>query len=275
MMQISGVTGTVGIAIAMLAGPALADEPIDERDYTGQPLLYEDFAGDEPGEVHADLAADHRMEVVSGEGRYGGPALRVAYVGFDRGSERLVQRFPLAREVDEATMNYHVRFDEDFQFVGGGKMHGLGPENPIAGGGDMVPDRWSARINFRREGGTSTYIYSQNKDTPWGEAVVAEDFNFEPGQYHAVSLYVRINDPGQDNGIAHIYIDGERVVTHEGIEYRGDGVDEARIHHLLFSTFHGGSAPRWAPTDEDGEYVTVYATYDNFAVYEGKVIRSE
>jgi hypothetical protein len=39
-------------------------------------------------------------------------------------------------------------FDQDWQWVLGGKLHGLGPEQPITGGNERLPTGWSARVTF-------------------------------------------------------------------------------------------------------------------------------
>lgn len=37
----------------------------------------------------------------------------------------------------------------------------------------------------------------------------------------------------------------------------------SQIQRLLFSTFHGGSSPDWAPRHSDGRYKTDCAYFDN------------
>ncbi len=54
---------------------------------------------------------------------------------------------------------------------------------------------------------------------------------------------------------------------------RGTDSDASLINKFLFSSFHGGHEPEWTPRDADGNYKTVYATFDNIAVYEGELVR--
>ncbi len=70
-----------------------------------------------------------------------------------------------------------------------------------------------------------------------------------------------------------MYVDGELIERHEGLRFRGSGVEESLINKFMFSTFHGGHEPNWAPRNADGSYKTVYATFDNIAVYEGEHVR--
>lgn len=232
-------------------------------------VFFEDFES-EPFRITHDL-----VEAAPGEGVDGGTALKVRYIGFEQGSRRVVRQMPLGERGEEYTLVFDVRFDEDFQFVRGGKLHGLGPARPIAGGRDMRPDGWSARANFAAGGEARTYLYNQDQPGTWGTSKGNRDFAFTPGRYHAISFHVKLNDPEEANGFAHIYVDGELVVPHNDVRFRGEDGDHTLIDRALFSTFHGGSSPTWAPVDEDGEFTTVYAWFDNLAVYRGKFVRDE
>ena len=85
---------------------------------------------------------------------------------------------------------------------------------------------------------------------------------------------MRVNDdPEVANGFSRLYIDGELVERHENLRLRGADNEASLINKFMFSSFHGGHMPEWAPRDEDGNYKTVYATFDNISVYEGEHIR--
>ena len=62
------------------------------------------------------------------------------------------------------------------------------------------------------------------------------------------------------------------MTNHEGVIFRNAGGDNTKIRTLLFSTFHGGNKPKWAPKNPDGTYATVYADFDNIAVHQGSYI---
>jgi hypothetical protein len=89
-----------------------------------------------------------------------------------------------------------------------------------------------------------------------------------------VTLHVRVNDPPEaSNGFSRLYVDGELIEQHENLRLRGTGGDATLINKFMFSSFHGGHHPHNAPRDAEGNYTTVYATFDNIKVYEGEHIR--
>lgn len=234
----------------------------------GAPLLKETFEGEGQSCLKRRLT-DRPSTAIGPYGRES-RGVRVDYVGYEQGSGRIVFRCPLPSKGLEYTLSYDVRFDKDFQFVRGGKLHGLGPEHVMSGGGGTAPDGWSARVVFHKNGGVGTYVYNQAQSGKYGLADWADGFRFEPGRFHRVTLYVRINSAADaSDGIVRLYVDGQKLIDRVGIRYRGVSGDQALITSMLFSTFHGGGDPTWAPKDKDGRFVTVSADFDNFEAFAG------
>lgn len=225
------------------------------------PLL-ENFDAAEPSDLARALIALDQVELARGQGVDGSDAIRVWYRGNGRGSERVILNYPLA-PATAYRLSYAVRFCEDFDFARGGKLHGLGPARPVAGGNRVTADRWSARAMFRRGGGLQSYVYSQNKPSRYGEGVVAKNFRFAPGRYYRLTLEVRLNDVGQANGSMRILVDGEQVLSHRNIRFRSSDAEGALINTLMFNTFHGGHDPQWAPRDARGRFAKVCAYFDD------------
>lgn len=244
--------------------------------HAGEPLLHWDFErGSEDATLVDFLARTPLATLVPGAGRGGGAGLRVRYVGSEQGSERVLARIALPGAYRAATLNYVVRFAPDFQFVKSGKLHGLGPDKPIAGGREMQPDGWSARITW---GGDSPkiYVYRQDKSSDYGVGPKAEDFHFARERWYDLALYVQVNEPATEaNGVVELYADGKLLVSDSGIRFRAVDGPETLIRNFLFNTFHGGHAPENAPRDTDGKLITVHAFFDDFAVFEGKHIRGK
>lgn len=236
-------------------------------------LLEEDFEG--PSDIFTKAAGrSGLLEVVDGAGVAGTRGLRALYEGCEIGSRRMVSRHKLPERGGEMTLCYDVNFPRDFQFVRGGKLHGLGPEAPVTGGKPMTKSGWSARVVFTGDGGVATYLYTQDKKSRYGEKVRAKNFRFVPGRFHAVSLHVGLNSaPDLADGFAEIYVDGRLVAEHRGVRFRSTNDEKSLISKLLFSTFHGGHLPDCAPRDAEGRFATVTAMFDNLAVYSGKHVR--
>jgi hypothetical protein len=229
-------------------------------------LLAEDFNTDYTSGLSARLLANPNIELASGAGPDGSDAIRVAYIGNDHGSRRVLARYPLSEDVEQATLAFDVRFDDDFRWQLGGKLHGLGPRHPVTGGSQRRVDGWSARMMFRPDGRCSTYLYDQTKDKKYGIGTTTDDPVFRAGQWHHVVFQVKLNAPMQADGFARILIDDREVLNTSGVVFRGRGGSDTLVHQLLFSTFHGGNSKKWTPVDDQSKPVTVYAWFDNFRV---------
>lgn len=235
----------------------------------GATMLKETFDQDTRTGLAKRLLAHRHVTLARGAGPDGSNAIRVAYVGYNRGSERIVVRFPLDFASESATLSFDVCFDKDFQWIRGGKLHGLGPRHPLTGGRRRDPDKWSARIMWGRNGRCQTYLYDQDETKKWGVARGSNEPVFSAGQWHRVIIQVSLNTPGQSNGFARVFVDGQEVIKHEKVEFRRTGGNDTQIQQFLFSTFHGGSTPEWAPVDAAGNFATVYAYFDNIVITEG------
>ena len=215
-------------------------------------------------------------EVANGYGYENSKGMRLTFKGQSDGSNHFVRTPNFGTPCDEATLNYRVLFEEDFQFVKGGKLHGLGPSQNVSGGDDMRPDGWSARVAFGSKNTIKPYIYQHNKDSKWGvgTGVKPKDHFLELGQFHNIALYVKLNYPADErNGIMEIWLNGEMISRSDTIQYRTICSETSMIQTFLFSTFYGGQTEDCAPKNPDGSFATCHSRFDDFTIYEGHYIR--
>lgn len=221
----------------------------------------------------AQAVLEHRNTRLTDGGVGGTKGLEVAYVGYEKGSERVLRKEPV-ETMRGASLSFYVRLHDNFQFVKGGKLHGLGPTHPLTGGLHVYPmrdDGWSARFQFRPGGELGVYTYYQDQPGNYGHSFVVPEFNFEKEREYKLDLRVWANSKGDlVDGKIEVWIDNERRLVKKGLRLRGDDTEASLINTFLFSTFHGGADPTNAPKDENGDYVTVHATFDNFRV--GKLL---
>ena len=192
---------------------------------------------------------------VSLKERDGSKWLRVNYaiggIGPEKGGAGW--RWPIGSH-EAAELSYTVRFNEDFDFVKGGKLPGFcgGPENVSGGRPSNGTNGFSARLMWRADGRGEAYIYHKNQPEKYGQSYAfPEDFRFVTGKPIQVRLAVTMNTPAKRDGTLRVWItqpgQSERLVVQQtDMEWRNTasyGVDS-----LYFESFHGGNDSSWAPT---------------------------
>ncbi|MGF1637374.1 MAG: polysaccharide lyase [Cyclobacteriaceae bacterium] len=178
---------------------------------------------------------------------------------------------------EEAIMEYRVRFDKNFIWAYGGKLPGLGGTSLSNNGAipagctqnmNSIENGFSARLMWRQSGEGKpvrlvAYMYLPNRDiTKCGE-------NFEiirdlqKDKWYTIRQHIKLNTPGQNNGILKMYIDGQLELSMNNIMYRKSGKSNVKINAAIMNTYRGGAASdvRWhSPT-------TDYIYFDDFKVW--------
>lgn len=165
--------------------------------------------------------------------------------------------------VEKMCLRYEVRFDDDFQFVQGGKLPGLfGGKAPSGGARPHGDDGFSLRLMWRSKGKGELYLYAPNMDPSsrkGGMSLGRGAWTFKRGHWTQVQLEVTLNEPGKNDGSARLWIDGTPALAIAKIRYR-DKKDFAK-KGLMFSTFFGGTGAKYAPDK------TQHANFRNFSLY--------
>lgn len=107
-----------------------------------------------------------------------GKIMRARYRPFSRGSPRLFNRI-LFDDVKSGTLSFDFKLHSQFEFVKGGKMHGLAGGSATTGCKDIDPNGWSVRMMWRREGEVEAYIYHQDRKNRCGDSYRAQNFRLE------------------------------------------------------------------------------------------------
>lgn len=164
-------------------------------------------------------------------------------------------------EPEEVYFRYYLRFGADWNpDRDGGKLPGLAGTYGKGGWGMRKSDGtngWSVRGAFARSirgaGGErvtpiGSYVYQAdmkgNSGSNWG-------WGDGPGsllannRWYAIEQYIKLNAPGQHDGVFRAWIDGHQVVERTGLSFRT--VPDLRIESVWMNVYHGGTAP--APRD--------------------------
>lgn len=211
-----------------------------------------------------------RATIVDGGEAYSGKSLRITYKGNAYGpSDGGVQFGYTFGKSDEMNLEYRLKFASGFEFVKGGKLPGLCGGNCPSGGED-ANNGWSARYMWRVRtiGGQDrtlgeVYLYHPDKPGDYGDDIYFDNrqFEFQSGRWYQLRQYIKMNTPGEYDGVLRVWVDGEQVISKTGLRFRLSG--DVGIDHLSFTTFFGGGDGSWAPSSDQHAY------FDDIHVYSG------
>lgn len=158
---------------------------------------------------------------------------------------------PLFGMGESATLEYTVRFGEGYNFKLGGKLMGLCSGDCKSGCHRSADQGFSARIMWGPEGSLYlyTYTFSGSTRTCGMNTKPSVPVRLEPGVDYTIRLVVRMNNPEDENGVASLYVNGEHIVTAEGLKMRTS--PEQVVDSMVFHTFFGGSGEKWAATRDE------------------------
>lgn len=164
-------------------------------------------------------------------------------------------------------LQYYVRFSNNWDPVKGGKLPGflsglVGDNSSCAHGLNPDPvdgyNGFSTRYMWREQGRGEIYLYAPIQEGyPAGDGGIcgwrekfANTFIFEPATWYRIQQRVKLNTPGQNDGLFQVWVNGEQVVDARNILFREDN---DTIEKVFFDTHFGGNGPEYVPTA--GTYV--------------------
>ena len=238
----------------------------------GNPLLRVDFSQNSNGsytlqDAERDFGAIHWAETdrASVHSENGNKFLRVFFpeggVGPHAGGASFMTDFENSIGLhDELYVSYRVRFSDHFDFQRGGKLPGFSAGSAHSGG--RVPNGhngFSTRMMWVEDGAPISYVYHPNQPQQFGHGMAWNTSNFSnSGGWSTVETRVKLNTPGQNNGIIQGWKDGRLVLERYDMRFRDTG--DLHIESLFFSTFFGGNDQSWAPD------WNVHIDFDDFQV---------
>lgn len=169
----------------------------------------------------------------------------------------------LGYEPEEIYFRYYLRLANDWnQTLDTGKMPGISGTYGTAGWGGRPVDGtngWSARGSYRYtipagnplEGRTplGTYCYHADMVGDYGSAWLwTKGYNayVANNQWYCVEQYLKMNTPGQNDGIIKAWIDGRLAFEKTDIRFRD--ITDLKIEQIWMNVYHGGG--RDSPYDQ-------------------------
>jgi len=166
-------------------------------------------------------------------------------------------------------LSYEVAFDENFDWVKGGKLPGLrgGKSDTGCSGGNESTglDCFSTRIMWRTNGQGEAYAYipspnnlcSEKKNVicndDFGISLSRGSFTFQSGQWNHIALLVQLNNPVDvANGNVEVYFNNVQAFAQQDLQIRAS--DSVTAGGLFFSTFFGGSDSSWSTPNTTHTY---------------------
>lgn len=231
-----------------------------------------------------DGVDEGRVSITDDADAFGSKSLVVEYPQGESNNGKSQWKMDLGGSYDELFLSYRIRFDENFDFVRGGKLPGLcGGACNSGGSRPNGFDGWSARMMWRTDGSGSgeeggsdlsrdqanivQYVYHPDQttnggtngdDLNWNDTTPSKWQLFDSDQWYHLQHRVVMNTPGQHDGIVQAWLDGEMVLDVQDIRFRE--IASLQIDTLYFSTFFGGSSSIWETTKDE------YVYYDDFVV---------
>ncbi|MCU4675538.1 hypothetical protein N7931_07800 [Catenovulum sp. 2E275] len=194
-------------------------------------------------------------------------ALNAAYIFQDK----------IGHDLDEVYFRYYLRFGESWNTTQVGKLPGIAGtyhgESYAGGWGGRRSNGengWSIRGYFKprlseenyfaNRVPIGNYIYHANQTGTWGMELTYDGENpgmLERNRWYCIEQYVKVNTPGQSNGILKAWIDGAPAYELNNLKMRNEGFEHISIDRIWMNIYHGGKDPN----NKD-----IYAFIDNVVV---------
>lgn len=159
----------------------------------------------------------------------------------------------LPNVVDQAWFRYMIRLDR-FHPVSSGKLPGLADASRYYTAKGCNPSTesapgWSGRLMFDQVGTHGAgptevpiglYLYHLGQEGDCGDELMF-DTPLQQNRWTCIEGRVRMNTPGSANGLVEVFVDGERVLRRDGVQFRRAGESDVGIREMWDNVYFGGS----------------------------------
>ena len=191
-----------------------------------------------------------------------GKAMRIKVDGGGHYGASIMYRFKnqTGEEPQEIYFRYYLRFGDDWNPAGGGKLPGISGTYGRAGWGGRPSDGrngWSARGLFKRQIDGKTpvgyYCYHADMKGRYGSDWTWDEEKrgyLENNRWYCIEQYAKMNTPSKNDGILRGWVDGQPAFEKTDVRMRD--VDTLRIEAVWLNLYLGGS---WVAKSEHHLYL--------------------
>ncbi len=203
-----------------------------------------------------DSDSDRRFEPFSGK------ALRIKVDAGGHYGASITYAFKkqTGAEPEEIYFRYYLRFADDWDPAGGGKLPGISGTYGRAGWGGRPSNGsngWSARGLFRKQvdGKTPIGFYSYHADmrgqygSEWLWDIEKRGW-LENNRWYCIEQYAKMNTPGKNDGILRAWVDGQPAFEKTDIRMRN--TDTLKIDSVWLNLYLGGT---WTAKSDHHLYI--------------------
>ncbi len=178
-------------------------------------------------------------------------------------------RLELSPSLKDVTLEYDIMFGNNFNFVRGGKLPGLGGGS-CPGGGSKDKEGFSARLMWRVDNFHSLnliknrhkaylvqYVYypERHESKNWGEDII---YRNEVGRifvrskkWYTLSMNIKLAKDSRKKDTLLAWVNGNKV-SHKKLNLRKN--NNYAVDQLMFSLFFGGHESSWATKKKEKIY---------------------
>jgi hypothetical protein len=158
---------------------------------------------------------------------------------------------------DEYVLDFWLKLQSGWLEGQGGKIAGLAGGSATTGCEPIRADGWSVRYMWEP---MRMYLYDQDRRGDCGDSEGFTPSRLPVEQWTRLTQRVRVNTPGQRNGIVQVWVNGQQVYSRANLQLRGNvSATTARIDRVILQPFRGGADASWAVSrDTTMEMSTIY-----------------